>query len=393
MARNVKFPLKMADGEEVRTLEEFKEHFDIESAVKYFSDGSLLVWLQSRYYDEEADKISKLSKDDAKNFYKELCMIFGIESEEEVDPELIAWRQERLNRLKKYTRDENILANVDKVAFNQEDLADLLDEGTDEIYLCANRFVIPLRMKNKVYIGVKDAIAVLGNNKPADFAKLGIKFKNVSFNNDSKKNSPAVATPNKIPDKNTSKPLENTAQVTMMIKSVERVDINAATAFVCTAKKFKSTIQLKAKGRTVDAKKIMMILPLELTNRNRITIVSKGSDAKEAVDTLKALIDSGFRYDGKPTIKIIVAEATTTIENKTGVHERPASVLVQLASKFESDIRIGAKGKVIDAKSILMIMSMGLVKGSELKIMAEGPDAQEAVKALKALVDSKFGED
>ena len=59
MARNVKFPLKMADGEEVRTLEEFKEHFDIESAVKYFSDGSLLVWLQSRYYDEESDKISK----------------------------------------------------------------------------------------------------------------------------------------------------------------------------------------------------------------------------------------------------------------------------------------------------------------------------------------------
>ncbi|MBR4903315.1 MAG: HPr family phosphocarrier protein [Selenomonadaceae bacterium] len=136
-----------------------------------------------------------------------------------------------------------------------------------------------------------------------------------------------------------------------------------------------------------------MVLSLELANRNRITIVSEGSDSKEAVDALKSLIDSGFHYDEKPTIKIIVAEATTTIENKTGMHERPASVFVQLASKFESDIRIAAKGKVIDAKSILMIMCMGLVKGSELKIMAEGPDAQEAVKALKDLVDSKFGEE
>ena len=365
MARKERFALIMEDGAEVRNIDDFKAHFDIGSVVKYFCNGKLLTWLEDRYYDEEADAIKKLSPDDY-DFQKKLCEIFGKETPEEIER-----RIQRLNRLKQYTDNKKILSNVDKVAFDQEELADLLDEGVDEIYLCANRFVIPLRMKNKTYIGVCDAVATIGNNKPADFAKLGIKFKNVSFDNDSKKNLPAVTTPNKIPAKNTSKPSENTAQVTMMIKSVERVDINAATAFVCTAKKFKSTIQLKAKGRTVDAKKIMMVLSLELANRNRITIVSEGSDSKEAVDALKSLIDSGFHYDEKPTIKIIVAEATTTIENKTGMHERPASVFVQLASKFESDIRIAAKGKVIDAKSILMIMCMGLVKGSELKIMAD----------------------
>ena len=88
-----------------------------------------------------------------------------------------------------------------------------------------------------------------------------------------------------------------------------------------------------------------------------------------------------------------MTEATTTIENKTGIHARPASVFVQTATKFKSKIQIKAKGKTVDAKSILMIMSMGLVKGTEITLVADGPDEAEAVKELKALVDSKFGEE
>ena len=88
-----------------------------------------------------------------------------------------------------------------------------------------------------------------------------------------------------------------------------------------------------------------------------------------------------------------MTEATTTIENKTGIHARPASVFVQTASKFKSKIQIKAKGKTVDAKSILMIMSMGLVKGTEITRVADGPDEADAVKELKALVDSKFGEE
>ena len=88
-----------------------------------------------------------------------------------------------------------------------------------------------------------------------------------------------------------------------------------------------------------------------------------------------------------------MTEATTTIENNTGIHARPASVFVQTASKFKSKIQIKAKGKTVDAKSILMIMSMGLVKGTEITLVADGPDEADAVKELKALVDSKFGEE
>ena len=88
-----------------------------------------------------------------------------------------------------------------------------------------------------------------------------------------------------------------------------------------------------------------------------------------------------------------MASKTTTIQNKTGIHARPASVFVQTASKFKSKVEIAAKGKKVDAKSILMIMSMGLVKGTEITISAEGPDADDAVNTLVKLVDDKFGEE
>lgn len=90
---------------------------------------------------------------------------------------------------------------------------------------------------------------------------------------------------------------------------------------------------------------------------------------------------------------IIMTQETITIENKTGIHARPASIFVQTATKFKSKVQIQAKGKTVDAKSILMIMSMGLVKGTEMTIVADGPDEAEAVKALKDLVASKFGEE
>ena len=88
-----------------------------------------------------------------------------------------------------------------------------------------------------------------------------------------------------------------------------------------------------------------------------------------------------------------MTQKTFTIDNKSCIHGRPASIFVQTATKFKSKIQLQAKGKTIDAKSILMIMSMGLVKGTEVTIIADGPDEAEAVKALKDLIDSKFGEE
>lgn len=86
-------------------------------------------------------------------------------------------------------------------------------------------------------------------------------------------------------------------------------------------------------------------------------------------------------------------ERTLIIENKTGLHARPASMFVQEANKHKAKIKLSAKGKTVDAKSILMVMSLGLTKGTELTIIAEGEDAEAALDALTALIKNKFGEE
>lgn len=80
------------------------------------------------------------------------------------------------------------------------------------------------------------------------------------------------------------------------------------------------------------------------------------------------------------------------LKNKTGLHARPASLFVKEASKFSSDVKIIKDEKKYNPKSIIAILSMGAVKGSKLTIVAEGEDEKEAVEALKALVDTNFGE-
>ena len=182
MAKKVKFALEMADGEQVRNIDTLKEHFNLEKMVGYYLDGRLLTWLKDRYYIEEADKVAALSKSDPQ-LHNKLCDIFGVESEvEELDVEEIARRTERLNKLKQYTYDRDVLERVDQVAFDQEDLSDLLDEDMALIYLCNNNFVIPLKATYKTYVGIGKAIAIIRSDEIVDFDSLHIKFVNVNFN-------------------------------------------------------------------------------------------------------------------------------------------------------------------------------------------------------------------
>ena len=184
MAKKIKLPLEMANGVAVRTIEELKENWDLEKIVSYYHNGRLLTWLNDRYYDEQAERIQALDKDsDANELQKQICGIFDIPftEEETVDVKAVAARNEKLNKLRKLTSDDEILKNVDKVAFNQEELADLLDEDEPVIYLADNKFSIPLTVKNKKYIGVGDTTAVISSNKVVDFKALGIYFVNIRF--------------------------------------------------------------------------------------------------------------------------------------------------------------------------------------------------------------------
>lgn len=85
-----------------------------------------------------------------------------------------------------------------------------------------------------------------------------------------------------------------------------------------------------------------------------------------------------------------MTEVTTTILNKLGIHARPASEFVHAATKFKSTVQIEAKGIVHDGKSILGVMSLGLSKGTQIKLIADGPDEVEALAKLKEMIDTKF---
>lgn len=77
-----------------------------------------------------------------------------------------------------------------------------------------------------------------------------------------------------------------------------------------------------------------------------------------------------------------MTEKMFTITDPTGIHARPATTLVQAASKFDADINLEYNGKAVNLKSIMGVMSLGIPNGAEIKITAEGSDAQEAVAAL-----------
>lgn len=90
-----------------------------------------------------------------------------------------------------------------------------------------------------------------------------------------------------------------------------------------------------------------------------------------------------------------MVESKILVQNKVGLHARPASVFVQAANKFESEItvrNVTTNGEPVDAKSILMVLTLGVMQNHEIEVCAEGPDEQKAVEGLDELVRNNFGE-
>jgi phosphocarrier protein HPr len=82
-----------------------------------------------------------------------------------------------------------------------------------------------------------------------------------------------------------------------------------------------------------------------------------------------------------------------TIQNKLGLHARPAMQFVDVASTFQSAIKVSKGDQIVDGKSIMQMMMLAATAGTALKITAEGDDAQPALDALEKLINAKFGEE
>jgi phosphocarrier protein len=90
-----------------------------------------------------------------------------------------------------------------------------------------------------------------------------------------------------------------------------------------------------------------------------------------------------------------VANAAAKLVNDVGLHARPSVKLTKLAKTFAARIEVASAdgGPWVDAKSIVKVMAFKVAKGETLHFRASGADAEEALKALCALVDSAFQED
>ena len=81
-----------------------------------------------------------------------------------------------------------------------------------------------------------------------------------------------------------------------------------------------------------------------------------------------------------------------TITNSSGLHARPATFFIQKANEYRSTVMVERDDRKVNAKSLLGVLSLGIVKGSTITISAEGPDEEEAVNALCTLIAGNFGE-
>ncbi len=80
------------------------------------------------------------------------------------------------------------------------------------------------------------------------------------------------------------------------------------------------------------------------------------------------------------------------IQNELGMHVRPASAFARTAGKFESSVTVRKGEQAVDGKSIMQLLMLGALQGTELEIEAVGDDAIEALSALEEVVNNNFGE-
>ena len=137
MRKKIKFPLIFKDNQPARTMEELREFADVDKLYLYFMNGKLSTWLQDRDYLREAEQIQAVDKEEPELLVK-LCEILEIPVPEKTDCHIsknikaVRHQYEKLNILKQVMDDDDnaILSKLDRIAFNQEELEQIIHRGS-----------------------------------------------------------------------------------------------------------------------------------------------------------------------------------------------------------------------------------------------------------------------
>ena len=81
-----------------------------------------------------------------------------------------------------------------------------------------------------------------------------------------------------------------------------------------------------------------------------------------------------------------------SVQNQVGLHARPATFFIQKANEYKSSVWVEKEERRVNAKSLLGVLSLGIVGGTKIKIIADGADEQQAVEGLVKLVESGFSD-
>ena len=81
-----------------------------------------------------------------------------------------------------------------------------------------------------------------------------------------------------------------------------------------------------------------------------------------------------------------------TVENQVGLHARPATFFIQKANEFKASIWVEKEERRVNAKSLLGVLSLGIVGGTTIRLIADGSDEQQAIEGLVKLIESGFNE-
>ena len=210
---------------------------------------------------------------------------------------------------------------------------------------------------------------------------------------------------------------------TFTIRNEHGLHARPSANLVNEVKKFTSKItvqNLTRESEVVSAKSLMKIVALGVTQGHRLRFVAEGEDAKQAIKALgKAIADGlGENVSAMPpsepdTIEIMgeqihapavsednnlpanAIEAVFVIKNEHGLHARPSAVLVNEVKKYNASVAVqnlDRNSQLVSAKSLMKIVALGVVKGTRLRFVATGDEAQQAIDGIGAVIESGLGE-
>ena len=210
---------------------------------------------------------------------------------------------------------------------------------------------------------------------------------------------------------------------TFTIRNEHGLHARPSANLVNEVKKFTSKITVQnitRESEVVSAKSLMKIVALGVTQGHRLRFVAEGEDAKQAIEALgKAIADGlGENVSAMPpsepdTIEIMgeqihapavsednnlpanAIEAVFVIKNEHGLHARPSAVLVNEVKKYNASVAVqnlDRNSQLVSAKSLMKIVALGVVKGTRLRFVATGDEAQQAIDGIGSVIESGLGE-